>query len=352
MSQRRALLLVNPRARQGTAVEAAVARLTAGGIAVRPETFSAGTEAADDIARLATDADLVVIAGGDGTLSRSAGALLKTGLPLGILPTGTANDLARTLEIPTNLVAAADVIVAGRRRRIDVGSVNDCTFFNVATIGLGVDLAHTLDSDLKRRWGRLSYAIAAAKVMMRARPFRAWIRENGTETKVRTLQVAVGNGRFYVRTDAGAQITEANEANNRSEIQTLNITRQDSDLQVSNAVVSPVEGDARSFDLHFTVTNTGVATTHANAWADGVWLSADAAVGAGDLAGPAADLLRARLTGRVPQGIHAGGHVAPPVADHAGRARVRAAGGQELPPHTELTARSPRLGVKPVTPTT
>lgn len=93
----------------------------------------------------------------------------------------------------------------------------------------------------------------------------------------------VGNGRFYVRTDAGAQITEANEANNRSEIQTLNITRQDSDLQVSNAVVSPVEGDARSFDLHFTVTNTGVATTHANAWADGVWLSADAAVGAGDV---------------------------------------------------------------------
>lgn len=208
MSQRRALLLVNPRARQGTAVEAAVARLTAGGIAVRPETFSAGTEAADDIARLATDADLVVIAGGDGTLSRSAGALLKTGLPLGILPTGTANDLARTLEIPTNLVAAADVIVAGRRRRIDVGSVNDCTFFNVATIGLGVDLAHTLDSDLKRRWGRLSYAIAAAKVMMRARPFRAWIRENGTETKVRTLQVAVGNGRFY----GGGTVVEENAA--------------------------------------------------------------------------------------------------------------------------------------------
>lgn len=208
MSQRRALLLVNPRARQGTAVEAAVARLTAGGIAVRPETFSAGTEAADDIARLATDADLVVIAGGDGTLSRSAGALLKTGLPLGILPTGTANDLARTLELPTNLVAAADVIVAGRRRRIDVGSVNDCTFFNVATIGLGVDLAHTLNSDLKRRWGRLSYAIAAAKVMMRARPFRAWIRENGTETKVRTLQVAVGNGRFY----GGGTVVEENAA--------------------------------------------------------------------------------------------------------------------------------------------
>lgn len=208
MSQRRALLLVNPRARQGTAVEAAVARLTAGGIAVRPETFSAGTEAADDIARLATDADLVVIAGGDGTLSRSAGALLKTGLPLGILPTGTANDLARTLELPTNLVAAADVIVAGRRRRIDVGSVNDCTFFNVATIGLGVDLAHTLDSDLKRRWGRLSYAIAAAKVMMRARPFRAWIRENGMETKVRTLQVAVGNGRFY----GGGTVVEENAA--------------------------------------------------------------------------------------------------------------------------------------------
>lgn len=208
MTERRALLLVNPRARQGNAVEAAIDRLTAGGIAVRAETFAAGTEVADDIVRLAGDADLVVIAGGDGTLSRSAGALLKTGLPLGILPTGTANDLARTLNIPTDLVAAANVIVAGRRRRIDVGSVNDCTFFNVATIGLGVDLAHTLDADLKRRWGRLSYAIAAAKVMMRARPFRAWIRENGTETKVRTLQVAVGNGRFY----GGGTVVEENAA--------------------------------------------------------------------------------------------------------------------------------------------
>lgn len=149
-----------------------------------------------------------MIAGGDGTLSRSAGALMKTGLPLGILPTGTANDLARTLDIPSDLVAAADVIVAGRRQRIDVGSVNGCTFFNVATIGLGVDLAHTLDADLKRRWGRLSYAIAAVKVMTQARPFRAWIRENGHETKVRTLQVAVGNGRFY----GGGTVVETNAA--------------------------------------------------------------------------------------------------------------------------------------------
>lgn len=194
---RRALILFNHKARQGNAIAGATRRLREGGLMVTAEPFSGPDEIAADIARGAPDADLLVLAGGDGTLSRAGSAILETGLPLGILPTGTANDLARTLDIPFELEAAADVILAGRTRRIDVGSVNDHVFFNVATIGLAVDLAHTLDADLKRRWGRLSYAIAAVKVMARARPFSARIVENGSETRVRTLQIAVGNGRFY-----------------------------------------------------------------------------------------------------------------------------------------------------------
>lgn len=208
MSGPRTLLLVNPKARQGNAVDGARKRLAAAGLEVRLETFSAPDEMEADIHRLAVGADRIVIAGGDGTLSRAGNALLTTGLPLGILPTGTANDLARTLNLPLDLGAAADVIAAGRTRRIDVGTVNGRTFFNVATIGLGVDLAHTLDADLKRRWGRLSYAVAAIKVMMRARPFSAWIAENGSEVRVRTLQVAVGNGRFY----GGGTVVEENAA--------------------------------------------------------------------------------------------------------------------------------------------
>ncbi len=91
-----------------------------------------------------------------------------------------------------------------------------------------------------------------------------------------------GAGRFYVRTDGGSQITESNEANNASALVRATILRRESDLQVTEASASPVAGDDRSFDLHFVVRNDGVAGTNVNSWADGIWLSADASIGAGD----------------------------------------------------------------------
>ena len=102
-------------------------------------------------------------------------------MTLGILPMGTANDLARTLGIPDDLEQAADIILAGHRRRIDLGTVNGQPFFNVASIGLATDLARELSTDLKRRWGRLGYALAAVRALARARRFSAWISENGDD---------------------------------------------------------------------------------------------------------------------------------------------------------------------------
>ncbi|MBP6899056.1 MAG: S8 family serine peptidase [Burkholderiaceae bacterium] len=92
----------------------------------------------------------------------------------------------------------------------------------------------------------------------------------------------IGNGRFYVRTDGGAQVTESNETNNLSTPVLTPISRRDSDLVVSEAQVTPVAGDDRSFDLRYVVTNTGEAATHLNAWSDGIWLSSDGVIGAGD----------------------------------------------------------------------
>jgi len=193
----RALLLVNPHSRRGGAIERVVARLRAGGIDVREETFTRPGEVEADILRAAGEVDCAIVCGGDGTMNLAAPGLMRTGLALGIMPMGTANDLARTLGIPGDPLRAADVILAGHRRRIDMGSVNGRPFFNVASIGLSVELARALSPEMKRRWGRLSYAIAAFRALRRSRRFSAWITENGVTTRVKTLQIAVGNGRFY-----------------------------------------------------------------------------------------------------------------------------------------------------------
>ena len=204
--QRRALLLLNSKARRGKeAIEPVISRLHSGGVDVTVEPFEALPEIARDIVRLQHQADLIIVCGGDGSVSSSAVAVMESGLPLGIIPMGTANDLARTLGIPMNLQGAADVIVRGSTRKIDVGTVNGHAFFNVASIGLSVDLADKLAPELKRRYGRLGYALAAMKVLAAARRFTATVRDEGKVEKVLTYQIAVGNGRHY----GGGNVVEA-----------------------------------------------------------------------------------------------------------------------------------------------
>ncbi len=197
-ARRRALMLVNPRARRGTTVlDPVIARLDSGGIDVSVEKFESPDEVSADIARRGAAFELAIICGGDGTINSAARGLLLTGLPMGLLPMGTANDLARTLGIPEDLGRAADVIIAGHRKRVDLGEVNGHPFFNVASIGLSAELARGLTADAKKRWGKLGYALAALKVLARARAFRATIASPTGEARVKTLQIAVGNGRHY-----------------------------------------------------------------------------------------------------------------------------------------------------------
>lgn len=167
------------------------------GIKTIPVVCNSADEIGPAIAQRRNAADGVIVAGGDGTMNAVAGALAETGLPLGILPAGTANDLARTLAIPEDQRKAAEIIAAGHSRRIDLGSANGHYFFNVATIGLAAELAGKLTKKGKKRFGRLSYAIAALKVLREARPFTAEIINKGEVTRVKTLQIGIGNGRFY-----------------------------------------------------------------------------------------------------------------------------------------------------------
>lgn len=196
---RRALLVFNRNSRRAPELmERALTRLrAAGGFEIVVEDCSDPGRLSDLVIAHRDAVDLVVLGGGDGTMNAAARGLIESGLPLGILPLGTANDLARTLGVPEDIAAATDLIIAGRTRRIDCGEVNGRPFFNVASIGLSAELAGVLTKEVKRRWGRLGYAMTAAKVMIRARPFHATIESDGERTRVLTFQIAVGNGRFY-----------------------------------------------------------------------------------------------------------------------------------------------------------
>ena len=197
-SARRMLVLVNRRARRGADFENGLldALVQAG---IEPVVEPCGDAAAVSARIIARAAEVagVVVAGGDGTLNAAAAGLAATGLPLGILPLGTANDLARTLGIPADPAEAAAVIAAGVLRHIDLGEVNGHFFFNVASIGLAAELTRQLTRERKQRWGRLAYALTALRAMATMRPFRAEVVTAEGRMNVRTLQISVGNGRHY-----------------------------------------------------------------------------------------------------------------------------------------------------------
>jgi len=205
---RRALLLVNRHARRGTAdLDAVVRTLVALDYDVVEESTERADTVSDAIRRHAGAVDRVIVGGGDGTLGSAVAGLIDTGLPLGILPLGTANNLARGLGLPLDVTAACGVAAAGEARAVDVGWVNGHYFLTTASMGLSVAITERLSHALKRRFGVVAYAVAAARVLSRARPFRADIRWPEGEVVSRTVQIVVGNGRFY-----GTQMTVHEDA--------------------------------------------------------------------------------------------------------------------------------------------
>ncbi|PAX51805.1 lipid kinase [Brunnivagina elsteri] len=194
----RALLLVNRHSRQGQAkLEEAIACLKKLGFDLIEEATEQPEHLAEIIHQYKYQVDIVIVGGGDGTLNAAVDGLVETQLPLGILPLGTANDLARTLGIPNSLPEACKVIATGEIKQIDLGWVNGKHFFNVASLGLSVKITQRLTKQAKKRWGILAYAATALQVIWESRPFSAEIRVNGESISVKTVQITVGNGRYY-----------------------------------------------------------------------------------------------------------------------------------------------------------
>ncbi len=149
----------------------------------------------------------VILAGGDGTVNAALPTLTGACLPFGVIPLGTANDLARTLGLPADPVAAAEIIASGRTRRIDVARVNDRFFVNAAGIGLGSELQEEVTGRVKQVFGRLAYPLTVLRRGWANRPFHASVRGGGLDARYRVIQITIANGTYYgggmtVREDA------------------------------------------------------------------------------------------------------------------------------------------------------
>ncbi len=194
-----ALLLVNPNSRQGSAadVDAGIQKLQEAGISVETVSSNDVAQTEKEISARHKNIDFVIVGGGDGTISSTAQSLYRYRLPFAILPLGTANDLARSLGVPTNLNEAFELILANNLRWIDLGSVNDHYFFNACHIGLGVSITHELTPELKKKWGVLSYCKAFLTALADSGEFAVELTVDQVTYRKRALELAVGNGRFY-----------------------------------------------------------------------------------------------------------------------------------------------------------
>lgn len=155
-------------------------------------------------AALARNPDLVILGGGDGTVSGLVDHLVGRDVVLGVLPLGTANSFARTLGIPLDIAGAIDVIATGRRKRIDLGMIDDDYFANGAAIGIAPQIAKTVPHALKKYLGRIGYLGWAAWEFLRFKPFVLIIGAGASEQRIAAVEVRISNGSYH----GGTEINE------------------------------------------------------------------------------------------------------------------------------------------------
>lgn len=188
-------MIVNPAARGGLAAEVeARAACARAGIQVQV----VHTHGPGDAGRIAATAvpaghDILVL-GGDGTVAEVAGATAGSGIPVGIIPAGTGNQIARYLGISLQIPAAIRQLAAGTPVHYDVGRLDDGRCFVLAA-GLGIDSAIMAGAtrQAKRRFGVGAYAWSAVKALRRAQPFPLRVEVDGVRREFAAELALVAN---------------------------------------------------------------------------------------------------------------------------------------------------------------
>ncbi|QBM75243.1 diacylglycerol kinase [Sphingomonas sp. AAP5] len=197
---RAAALIVNAHSRSGRDLFVeAKAKLEAAGMTLTEAHAVEDPDALAETVRraVANGAPMVIVGGGDGTLSGTIDELIGQNCVFAVLPLGTANSFARTLELPLDLDGAIAVIADGMRRRVDLGMIDGDYFVNGASIGLPALIGQTVPHALKRYLGRVGYLLWALRCSIRFRAFRLMIDDGIVERRMWSTEVRILNGCYH-----------------------------------------------------------------------------------------------------------------------------------------------------------
>lgn len=147
-------------------------------------------------AAVIANSDLVIASGGDGTVSAVAGELINTGIPLGIIPRGTANAFCLALGIPSAIAPlrrACQTILMGKPRQVDAARCNSYTMILLAGIGYEAETVDKASRELKDRWGPLAYFMAGWQQLNEQQPFTIDLQIDSTIHQFQAAALTIAN---------------------------------------------------------------------------------------------------------------------------------------------------------------
>lgn len=191
-----AYLIFNPVAGQGNPIQAlsTIRELLQPNLNLTIHT----TAADDDVEQLAREAialgaDMILASGGDGTISAVAAAVIGTGIPLGVLPRGTANAFSVALGIPRTLPEACKTVLAGLTRTVDAARCNGLPMILLAGIGFEAETIERANRELKNRLGALAYLLAGVQQFGQQEQFLTQIEIDGKVSEFQAGAITVAN---------------------------------------------------------------------------------------------------------------------------------------------------------------
>lgn len=197
---RQAALIVNAHSRKGEALFAqAKEKLEQAGMELLAAYAVTDPDRLEEtVAKAVADgAPMVIVGGGDGSMSGTVDQLVGKDCVFAVLPLGTANSFARTLGLPLDLDGAVATIANGQRRRVDLGMIDKDYFVNAASLGLSPMIGQTVPHKLKRYLGRIGYLLWAVKCSVGFRAFRLTIDDGHQERRMWSTEVRILNGPYH-----------------------------------------------------------------------------------------------------------------------------------------------------------